>query len=90
MGPGQPVQGFFRAAHVGPLEAGGRSSLHRSKAIGDSFSTDRSSKTRIAGHLREEAGPFSDHIFLIPEVRRPPGPHLHRKDHWRPKGNDAN
>ena len=43
-----------------------------SKAIGDSFPEGQNSKTRIAGQLREEAGPSSDHIFLIPEVRRPP------------------
>ena len=86
MGHGQLDQGFFGAAHMGPLEAGGRSSPHQGKANEDSFSTDRNSKTRIAGQLREDTGPFSDHIFLIPEVRRPPGPHLHRKVHWRPKG----
>ena len=49
------------------------------KAIGDSFSTDQNSKTRIAGHLREKAGPSPDHIFLILKVRRPPWPHMRRK-----------
>ena len=27
-----------------------------------------------------------DHTSLIPEVRRPPGPHVRRKAPWRPKG----
>ena len=34
---------------------------------------------RIAGQLREEAGPCTDHIFLVPKVRGPPFPHMHRK-----------
>ena len=55
------------------------------KAIGDSFCMDQNSKTRIAGQLGEKNGPFSDHIFLIPKVRRPPWPHVHRKAHWRSK-----
>ena len=29
-------------------------------------------KRRVAGQLREEAGPCPDHIFCILEVRRPP------------------
>ena len=49
------------------------------KATGDSFSIDWNSKTRIAGHLREEAGPCTDHIFLVPKVRRPPWPYMRRK-----------
>ena len=40
---------------------------------------DRKSKTKTAGQLREEAGPCSDHIFLVPEVGRPPRPHRHSK-----------
>ena len=59
------------------------------KAIGDSFYIDRNSKTRTAGQLREEAGPDSDHILLLSEVRRPPGPYMHRKTPWRPKGSGA-
>ena len=42
------------------------------KATGDSFTTDQNSKTRIAGYLREKAGPSPDYIFLILKVRRPP------------------
>ena len=48
------------------------------KAIGDSFYIDGNSKTRIAGQLREEAGPCTDHIFLVSKVRRPSGPHMGR------------
>ena len=47
------------------------------KAIGDSFSIDQNSKTRIAGQLRRR---------FVPEVRRPPQPHMSRKGSWRPKG----
>ena len=61
-------------------------SLTHGKAIGDSFCMDQNSKTRIAGQLREKNGLSPDHIFLIPEVRRPPWPHVHRKGHWRSKG----
>ena len=56
------------------------------KAIGDSFSIDRNSKTRIAGQLRDEGGPCTDHIFLIPKVRRPPQPHTHKKCSLEAKG----
>ena len=56
------------------------------KAIGNSFPEGQNSKTRIAGQLREEAGPSSDHIFLIPEVWRPPWPLVRRKAPWRSKG----
>ena len=42
------------------------------KVVGDSFSMDQKSKMTIAGQLREEAGPFPDHVFLLLEVRRPP------------------
>ena len=42
------------------------------KVTGDLFPLNQSSKTRIAGQLREEAGPFPDHIFLILKVGRPP------------------
>ena len=44
----------------------------RVKQVGDSFSVYQNSKTRIAGQLKEEAGPCKDHIFLVPKVRRPP------------------
>ena len=49
------------------------------KTIGDSFLVDQNFNTRIAGQLREEAEPCPDHIFLIPKVRRPPQPYMHRK-----------
>ena len=41
---------------VKTTEAGGRWAP-QGKAIGGSFSTDRNSKTRIAGQLKEENGP---------------------------------
>lgn len=51
------------------------------------FSVDRCS--RIAGQLREEAGPcpdrVRDHIFLSLEVRRPLELYLCRKAPWRSK-----
>ena len=50
---------------------------------------DWNSKRRLAGQLREEAGPCPDHTLFIPEVRRPPWPHTRRKAPWRSKGNDA-
>ena len=59
------------------LEADGRPP--QGKAIGDSLSIDQNSKTRIAGQLREEAGPCTDHIFLIPKVKRPPQTHMAQK-----------
>ena len=37
------------------------------KAIWDSFPVDWNSKLRIAGQLKEEAGPHPDHIFFILE-----------------------
>ena len=44
---------------------------HKKLAI--SFLMNQNFNTRIAGQLREEeAEPCSDHIFLIPKVRRPP------------------
>jgi len=49
------------------------------KAIGASLAIDQNSKTRIAGQLREEAGPCTDHIFLIPKVKRPPQTHMAQK-----------
>ena len=58
----------------------------RVKQVGDSFSIDQNSKTRIAGQLKEEAGACTDHIFLVPEVSRPPQPHMHIKAPWRSKG----
>ena len=41
---------------------------------------------RRAGQLREEAVPCPDHVFLIPEVRRSPQPHVCRKAPRRSKG----
>jgi len=52
---------------------------------GETFPVD---KMRIAGQLREEAGPCADDICLILEVRGPPQPHVHRKPPWRSKRND--
>ena len=49
------------------------------KAIGDSFSIDRNSKTRITGQLREEAEPCTDHVFLIPKARDPPTKRLQKR-----------
>ena len=49
------------------------------KAMGDSFSVDQNTKTKIAGWLGGKVGPCTDHIFLITEVRRPPQPHMCRK-----------
>jgi len=60
------------------FEAGVRWVSH-GKAIGNSFPKDQNSKTRIAGQLREEAGPCRDHIFLIVEVRRPHPPNIYKK-----------
>ena len=56
------------------------------KVIGDLLPVDWNFKMRIAGQLMEEAGPYSDHIFLIVEVRRPPWPHMRKKAQWRSKG----
>lgn len=39
-------------------------SHHQDKAIGESLPVDENSKTRIAGQLREQAGPCTDHAFL--------------------------
>ena len=36
------------------------------KAVRDLFSVDLNFKTRTAGQLREEAGPCTDHILLVP------------------------
>ena len=36
------------------------------------FPVDGNFKTRIAGQLREEAGPCPGHIFLSLAVRKPP------------------
>ena len=63
---------------------------HQGKMIGDSFPVNQNSKIKIAEQLRKRAGPCPDHRLLIPEVRRPPQPHLHRKAPWRSKGSDAN
>ena len=59
------------------------------EATGASFPEDWNSKTKIAGQLREMAGPCPDHRFLIIGVRRPPWPHMYRKTPWRSKGSDA-
>ena len=56
------------------------------KAIRDSFPVNLNSRMRIAGQLKEGAGPCPDHIFLILKVRRPPRPHMCRKDPWRSSG----
>ena len=69
-----------------PSEAGGRQAPPQGKAVGDSFSIDWNSKTRIAGQLREEGGPCTDHIFLVLEVRKPPQPHMHKKCSLEAKG----
>ena len=69
--------------HLGSLTVADRQVCHvllrqeedgppRVKQVGDSFSIDQNSKTRIAGQLKEEAGPCKGHIFLVPKVRRPP------------------
>ena len=69
--------------HLGSLMVAGRLVCHvllkqeeygppRVEQFGDSFSTNQHSKMRIAGQLKEEAGPCKDHIFLVPKVRRPP------------------
>ena len=42
------------------------------KVIEGSFPVGRNSKTRITEQLKKETDLFPDHIFLIPEVRRPP------------------
>ena len=42
-------------------------------------------KMRAARWLREEAGPCPDHVFLVLEVWRLPGPHMHRNVPWRSK-----
>ena len=46
-------------------EADGRPAPTRVKQIGDSFSIGQNPNIRIAGQLREEAGPYTDHIVLI-------------------------
>ena len=46
---------------------------------------DWNSKTKAAGQLREEAGPYPGHIFLVLEVKRPPQPHMCRKDSFEVK-----
>ena len=56
------------------FKGGGRWDLQR-KATGDSFSIDRSSKTRKAGQLRE-VRPCTDHLFLVPKAKRPPRAHV--------------
>ena len=63
--------------------------LLQGKILGDPFSVDQNSKTRIAEQLREEAGSYPDHIFLLCQARRLPQPHMHRKSPWRSKGSDA-
>ena len=55
------------------------------RAIGDSFPMDWNSKTKAAGQLREEAGPYPGHVFLILEVKRPPQPHMCRKGSFEVK-----
>ena len=62
-----------------PPEAGGPPPTCQGKAIGDSFPMDWNSKMRLAGQLRQEAGPWPDPIPLIPEVKRPPWQHMHIK-----------
>jgi len=44
---------------------------------------------RLARQLREEAGPFPDHIFLIFEARKCPHHNMHRNAPWRSKGSDV-
>ena len=41
---------------------------------------------RIAGQLREEAGPCTDLRFFVPEVRRLPLPHMCKKGSLEAKG----
>ena len=41
---------------------------------------------KIAGQLREEAGPCTDHIFLVPKVRRHPRAYMGRKCSLEAKG----
>ena len=53
------------------------------KAIRDSFPVNLNSRMRMAGQLREGAGPCPDHIFPILKVSRPPRPHMCRKTPWR-------
>ena len=48
-------------------------------AIGDSFSVDQNSKTRIAEQLREEAGPCPDYIFLFSESGDHPTMHAQKR-----------
>ena len=50
------------------------------KANGDSFPVDWNARTRIAGQLRQEAGPCRDNIFLFLQVRRL---HILKKTIWR-------
>ena len=49
------------------------------KAIGDSFSSGQNSKTGVGGQLREEAGPCTDHIFLVPKVEASPTTHEQKR-----------
>ena len=70
-GSSREIWYYEAAAQEVRFEAGGRWAP-QDKAIGDSFSIDRNSKTRIAGQLREEAEACTYHVFLIPKARDPP------------------
>ena len=61
----------------------------RQKVIGDSFPMDLNSMMRLAGQLREKAGPCLYHTFPLLKVRRPPRLHVHRKAPRRPKVSDV-
>ena len=65
-------------------EAGDRRAP-QGKAVGDSFSVDQNSKIRIAGQLREEAGPCLDYMFLFSESGDCPDHTCTEKAPWRPK-----
>ena len=65
-------------------EAGDRQAP-QGKAVGDSFSIDQNSKIRIAGQLREEAGPCPDYMFLFSASGDCPDHTYTEKAPWRPK-----
>ena len=64
---------------------GSRQMGPQGKAIGDSFSVDQNSKTKIARWLEEKAGPCTDHVFLVTEVGDLPNHTCAEKAPWRPK-----
>ena len=49
----------MEAGSITGYEAGGRCTP-RGRVIGDSFSVDQNSKMRIAGQVRERAGPYPE------------------------------